>query len=135
VIDLAINGPDLYLLRSNGKLINCVYTGLPGNPVNCENPVEYIDGRPGKEDQGMKIPEGDYKAVVYNSPPDPSVSILDSITADIYRFSLRFRLHQRLRPDMGDFKVDRPDATAFTIGIDQVAFIAFGNQVFYAYIE
>jgi hypothetical protein len=36
---------------------------------------------------------------------------------------------------MGDFELESPVATAFTIGIDRVAFLAFGYQVFYAYVE
>jgi hypothetical protein len=63
------------------------------------------------------------------------MTILDATSGDIYRFSLRFRLYERLRPDMGDFEVESQVATAFTIGIDRVAFLAFGHQVFYAYVE
>lgn len=135
VVDLAVNGQDLYLLQRDGKLINCTTSSLAGNPVTCENPVDYIDGRPGKEEQIFTMPESNYSAILYTTPPDPSISILDSENADIYRFSLRFRLYDRLRPDMSDFEVESSAATAFTIGIDRVAFLAFGHQVFYAYVE
>jgi hypothetical protein len=135
IVDLAINGPELYLLRANGKLVNCVYSGLADNPVTCENPVVYVDGRAGKEDQEVVIPKGEFVSVLYTTPPDPSVSILDATNGDIYRFSLRFRLHQQLRPNLDNYEITSPTATAFTIGIDQVAFIAFGNQVFYAYVD
>lgn len=135
VEDLAVNGPSLYLLQNDGKLIDCTTSGLGANPVTCVNPVDYVDGRPGKEDQVFTIPESSYRGILYTNPPDPSISILDTINADIYRFSLRFRLYKRLRPDMGDFELESPVATAFTIGIDRVAFLAFGHQVFYAYVE
>lgn len=135
IVDLAVNGPDLYLLRGDGMLVGCVSSGLPSNPVICENPVSYVDGRPGKEDQAVVVPESNYVSVLYTAPPDPSISILDAVNADIYRFSLRFRLHQRLRPDMGAYELDSMTATAFTIGIDRIAFLAYGHQVFYAYVE
>ncbi len=135
IVDLAVNGSELYLLRSDGLLDDCIASGLPGNPVNCEKPIEYVDGRPGKEDQALEMPESNYIGLLYTSPPDPSVSILDGTTGDIYRFSLRFRLYERLRPDLGNYELDSDEATAFTIGIDRFAFLAFGNQVFYAYIE
>lgn len=135
VVDFAINGLELYFLRQDGQLINCVYTGLPGNPVTCEDPVTYVDGRLGKEEQSVSMPDSNFTAILYTPPPDPSVSILDATNADIYRFSLRFRLHQRLRPELGDYEITSPVATAFTIGLDQVAIIAFGNQVFYAIIN
>ncbi|MDW7754019.1 MAG: hypothetical protein SCH68_02505 [Brevefilum sp.] len=135
VEDLAVNGPSLYLLQNDGKLIDCTTSGLGANPVTCVNPVDYIDGRPGKEDLVFTMPESSYRGILYTSPPDPSISILDAINADIYRFSLRFRLYKRLRPEMGDFELESPVATAFTIGIDRIAFLAFGHQVFYAYVE
>ena len=135
VVDIAVNGPELYLLRGDGKLIDCTTSSLAGNPVTCENPVTYIDGRPGKEDQVFNIPGSNYSVIQYTTPPDPSLSILDASNGDIYRFSLRFRLYERLRPDMGDFEVESPVATAFTIGIDRVAYLAFGHQVFFAYVD
>ncbi|MFN2304562.1 MAG: hypothetical protein ACK2TV_12610, partial [Anaerolineales bacterium] len=135
IVDLAVNGPDLYLLRSDGLLVDCISSGLSDNPVSCQNPVEYVDGRAGKEDQPVTMPVGDYRSILFTTPPDPSISILDASNIDIYRFSLRFRLYQRLRSELGDYEIDSPTATAFTVGIDRFAFIAFGNQVFYAYIE
>jgi len=135
IVDMAVNGPELYLLRGDGLMVDCVYSGLPDNPVTCEQPVTYIDGRAGSEDQALVMPDASYVSVLYTAPPDPSVSVLDATNADIYRFSLRFRAYQRLRPDLGEFEVEAPTATAFTIGIDQIAFIAFGSQVFYAYVD
>ena len=136
VVDLDINGPELYLLQGEGSLVNCVLSGLPDNPVTCQNPVAYLDGRPGLEDQALAMPEGVFTTVFYTPPPTPLVNILDATHGEVYRFSLRFRLYQRIRPDMGAYELDTSAATAFTIGeIEPLAFIAFGNQVFYAYVE
>jgi hypothetical protein len=135
MVDLAVNGADLYLLRDDGRLVNCVASGLPSNPVNCENPVTYMDGRPGYDDQALAMPDSRFVSLLYTEPPEPAVNILDAENADIFRFSLRFRLHQRLRSDFGDYEIVSPSATAFTIGVDRIAFIAFGYQVFYAYVE
>ena len=135
VVDLAVKGTELYLLRRDGLMVSCVATGLPGNPVVCEDPVTYVDGRSGKEEQIVVMPESHFIAILHTSPPDPSVTILDATEADIYRFSLRFRLHQRLRPELGDYEIESPQATGFTIGIDRIAFIAFGHQVFYAIVD
>ncbi len=135
ITDLAANGPELYLLRSDGLTVDCTTSGLADTPVKCENPVSYIDGRTGLEDQPVTMPAAEYTSVLYTSPPDPSVSILDASSGDIYRFSQRFRLYQRLRPAFGENEVADPTATAFTIGIDRVAFLAFGNQIFFAYVD
>ncbi len=136
VVDMDVNGPELYLLRGDGSLVNCVYSGRPDNPVTCQKPVDYLDGRPGLEDQTLTLPEGNFTSLFYTPPPTPLVNILDATNAEIYRFSLRFRLYQRLRPELGDHEVDGSTATAFTMGeIEPLAFIAFGNQVFFAYVE
>ncbi|MBW6465702.1 MAG: hypothetical protein K0B06_04275 [Brevefilum sp.] len=135
IVDIAVNGSELYLLRDDGLLVSCVVTGLQGNPVNCENPVTYVDGRPGKEDQPVVMPDSPFIAVQYTLPPEPAVNILEGESADIFRFSLRFRLHQRLRSDFGNYEILSPTATAFTIGVDRIAFVAYGHQVFYAYVE
>jgi hypothetical protein len=135
IVDLAVNGSELYLLRDDGLLVSCVVTGLQGNPVNCENPVAYVDGRPGKEDQPVVMPDTPFVSVLYTLPPEPAVNILEGDRADIFRFSLRFRLYQRLRSDFGNYEIVSPTATAFTIGVDRIAFVAFGHQVFYAYVE
>jgi len=135
MVDIAVNGAELYLLRSDGMLSHCLATGLSDDPVHCENPVEYIDGRTGKEDQPVTMPDSRFAAVLYTAPPDPTVDILDAENADIFRFSLRFRLYQRMRSDIGNYEVVSPAATAFTIGVDRIAFIAFGHQVFWAYVE
>lgn len=136
IVDFDVNGPELYLLQGNGGMVNCVFSGLPDNPVACENPVTYLDGRPGLEDQAFTLPEGSFSKVFYTPPPTPLVNILDATHGEVFRFSLRFRLYQRLRPDLGDYEVTASEATAFTIGeIEPLAFIAFGNQLFYAYIE
>jgi len=81
------------------------------------------------------MPNSNFSAILYTAPPDPALSILNADSADIYRLSLRFRLYQRLRPELGDFELGSTTATAFTIGSNRFAYIAFGNQVFYAYIE
>ncbi len=135
IVDLAVNGSDLYLLRNDGVLVHCNTTGLGADPVNCENPVRYVDGRPDREDQPVVMPESTFVSLLYTAPPEPAVNILDGDHADIFRYSLRFRLNRRLRSDFGNYEVASPRATAFTIGVDRVVFLAFGHQVFFAYVE
>jgi len=135
IVDMSVSGQELFLLREDGLLVDCVSSGLSSEPVICENPVTYLDSREGREEQTVTMPESSYVSVLYTEPPDPTISILDAVNADIYQFSVRFKLYQRLRPDLGDYDIDSTTATAFTIGIDRIVFLAFGNQVFYAYLD
>jgi hypothetical protein len=134
-VDLAVNGRELYLLREDGYLAACVDSGFGENPVSCSNPAVYMDGRPGKEDQTVIMPEAAYDSLLFTSPPDPSIYLMEAINADIYRFSVRLTLYHRYRPDFGNYEILSPQATAFTVGLDRIAFLAFGHQVFFAYIE
>lgn len=137
VADLAVNGLDLYMLKTDGMVTDCVSSSLESTPVSCETPETYVDGRTGLEEQLVAMPEGVFAGVTYTGYPDPSVSILDSTNGDIYRFSVRFRLYQRLRPDFGAYEVDSSTATAFTMIFDKqlYAFLAYGNQLFFAYVN
>ena len=135
IVDLAVSGSDLYLLRNDGMVVHCNSTGLAADPVNCENPVRFVDGRPNREDQPVVMPESTFVTLLYTAPPEPAVNILDGDNADIFRYSLRFRLNRRLRSDFGNYEITSPSATAFTIGVDRIAFMAFGHQVFFAYVE
>jgi hypothetical protein len=133
--DLAANGPELYLLRADGYLASCYSSGISGDPVDCTDPAAYIDSRPGKEDQPVIMPESRYDSLLYTAPPDPSLYLLEAVNGDIYRFSVRLKLYERFRPDLGNYEILSPEATAFSVGIDRIAFLAFGHQVFYAYVE
>ena len=134
VVDLAVNGDMLYLLNGDGSLVACEANAVGDSPVACANPVSYVDGRVGMEDQPVTLPASTFNEVIFTSPPDQTISTLDSANGDIYQFSVTYRLHQRLRPSLGVYEVEDPTATAFSIGIDRVAFLAFGHELFYAYL-
>lgn len=133
-VDLAVNADMLYLLKADGSLVSCEANAVGDSPVVCENPVSYVDGRVGFEDQPVTMPASVFSEMLFTAPPDQTISLLDSGNGDIFQFSQTFRLHQMLRPSFGSYEVENPTATAFYIGIDRVAFIAYGHQLFYAYL-
>ena len=134
VVDLAVNGDMLYLLQTNGSLVSCEGNAVGDSAVVCEKPVTYVDGRIGFEDQPVTMPTSVFSELLFTSPPDQTISMLDSNNGDIFQFSQTFRLHRMLRPSFGSYEVENPTATAFYIGIDRVAFIAYGHQLFYGYL-
>jgi hypothetical protein len=132
VSDIEVNGQKLYLLNNSGSVIECTSSG---GAVRCQDTLVFTDARPGREDQPLLMPESSYVAIVFNDSPMSTISILDANNADIYQFSQIFRLSRRLRPDMRDEAALSETATAFTIGINRTVFLAFGNQVFHAYLD
>jgi uncharacterized membrane protein len=126
VIDLAINNDDLYMLHADGHQSLCAY--LPDSATRCEDPLEYVDLRPGRS-SGRVIPEALFSQIQFAPPPDPSLYLLEPESHAVYHFSLRLALqrqYQPLRP-----LEDRP-ATAFAISANRIIFLALGHEVFYA---
>ncbi len=131
IVDLAVNGSDLYLLRADGMLVDCRTSGFSETrPVKTQS-LMLMDLQVGKNKPCSCQNRVLVRFYIRRHQTQPSA--LDAITGDIYRLSLRFRLYQLLRPDMGDFELKSTTATAFTIGSNRFAFIAFGNQVLCLY--
>jgi hypothetical protein len=73
--------------------------------------------------------------MLFTSPPDPSVYMLEPGSQSIYHFSLRLNLQRQLRlPSTSDTIYPAGPATAFAIGPNRIAFLAFGSKVYYGLI-
>jgi len=129
VIDLAVNGSDLYLLHEDGHLTTCEYSGLAESPTRCEDPAIFSDPRPGRE-SGATLSDAVFNEILFSPPPDPSIFLLEPNTKTIYHFSVRLtlqRLYQAIDP--------LPDGLATAMAVDKInrnAFLAIGNQVYSA---
>jgi len=129
VIDLAVNGYDLYLLHEDSHLTTCEYSGLVESPTRCEDPAIFSDPRPGRQ-SGATISDAVFSEILFSPPPDPSIYLLDPKSQSIYHFSVRLTL-QRLYQSFNPLPEGR--ATAMAIDKDnRTAFLAIGNQVYYA---
>jgi hypothetical protein len=130
-IDLAVNNTDLYLLHADGHLTMCTLSYITTSPTRCIDPATMSDTRPGKEASGATLPDTLFNHILFTQPPDPSLYFLEAKQAAIYHFSLRLNLQRALKPQTST-QVPRSPATAYTIGPNHTAYLAFGNQVFYA---
>ena len=128
VIDLAVNRNDLYLLHADGHLTTCTYSNLQESPTRCQDPANYSDSRVGRQ-SGPIINDAPFNQILYTSPPDPSIYMLNPVNLAIYHFSLRLTFQRQFRPqsDLGQV-----EATAFTISPNRTIFIATGHRVYYA---
>jgi len=128
VIDMAVNGDDLYLLHSNGGMTKCTFSWTEGVPTRCEDPFVYTDNRPGRQG-GEIIPDALFDQIVFSPPPDPSLYLLDPQNRAVFHFSLRMNLDRQYQalPALPDGA-----ATAFAVSPTRLVFLAIGNQVFYA---
>jgi hypothetical protein len=126
VIDLTVNDDDLYLLHADGHQSLCTYQ--PDSATRCEDPIEYVDLRPGRSG-GPVIPDALFNQIQFAPPPDPSLYILEPVTHAIYHLSLRLVLQRQYQPS--EPLAENP-ATAFTISDNRLLFLAVDNEVFYA---
>lgn len=134
-IDLVVDKDDLYLLHTDGRITLCVYSQLGVAPTRCQDPVPYVDTRPGRENQ-MMLPEPPFTQILATQPPDPSIFLFQLENQAIYHFTMRLLTYQRqFRPQDIESAGVPPEepATAFSLSPDsRVAFLAVGNQVLYA---
>ena len=129
VIDMAVNLNDLYLLHTDGHLTTCVFSGLLEAPTRCQEPAEYADPRPGRQ-SGPLIEGAYFTEIFFAPPPDPSLYLLEPNSHAIYHLSVRLTFQRQYRPLE---PLPEGPATAFaTSRGNRTAFIAVGNQIFYA---
>ena len=128
VIDMIVNGDDLYLLHADGHQTRCTYSTLEGAPTRCEDPLLYTDRREGRQ-SGAVIPDAVFNQILFSPPPDPSLYLLDPANQAVYHFGMNLgfqRQYRAMLPSAGQ------KATAFTVAATRVVFLAFGNTVLYA---
>ena len=126
VLDLTINGSDLYLLNKDGHLTSCRYGFLQG-PTQCTDNMTFTDPRPGYEN-GPIIPGTQFTQILFQPPPGPSIYLMDSENNAIYQFSLRLTFQRQYRP----LNPPENQMTAFAFNLNHEVFAVFGNQVMIA---
>jgi hypothetical protein len=128
VIDMAVYNDDLFLLHVDGHTTKCVYSGMAQSPTRCEDPFPYSDNRPGRS-HGPVIEDGIFSQIFYASFPERSIFYLEPKNQAIYYFSVLLTLQFQYQPKQ---PLADGDATAFAISPNRIAFLAIGNNVYYA---
>jgi len=133
---MAVNQQDVYLLQSDGLVARCLVSLIETTPSRCAIPVEFSDRRAGYQPKTSVFPGTSFTRVGYVPPPDPSIYLLDSISATLYRFSINSLELQSLYRPQTDFNNGQPtpDVTAFHMDANRTLFYAFNNKVYYAYL-
>ena len=130
VVDLAVDRGELYLLHEDGHITTCSF-GFDVQPTRCTDPAPFTDPRGGQEN-GAFLTGANFSQIVFIPPPDPSIYLLDPFQQAIYHLSLRLTLQRQFRPQVADGPPVTESVSAFAIGPNRLAYIAFGNQVWVA---
>lgn len=133
-IDIEVNVEELYILRSNGQMVECLYSYMKDYKLTeCKDPAPYGDMRTGQVPQAISFPEANFVQMRMTAAPDSSIYLLDTTAKALFHFSLQRNLQKVLHPRlMNGLNIDRLTPTAFAVSSGRIAFMAFGNQIFYA---
>ncbi len=133
VVDIAFYEDNIYFLRSDSHLVQCAISNISDIPTRCANPAKFNDPRSGREKNPVLMPETLFSQVLTINAPDPSLYLLDTSHAAIYRFSVLLNFQDQMRPSSTtNPTLPRSEPTAFTITPRRIAFLAYGSQVFMA---
>ena len=128
VIDLAVYNDDLFLLHADGHTTKCTYSGMAESPTRCDDPYPYSDNRPGRV-HGPVIEDSVFNQIFFASFPERSIYLLDPENQAVYYFSVLLTLQWQYQPKT---PLAEGKATAFAISPNRTAFLAIGNNVYYA---
>lgn len=136
VVDMTLYNDDLFMLRENGSVVKCFDNRASETLVRCTDPMKFEDRRAGREVSPMRLEDTAFKQIIAVEMPNPSLYILDGSAPAIYQFSLALYLNEQYRAQSGGESPSKKEPpTAFTISANRQAFIAYGNQVYYAQIR
>ncbi len=131
-ISLAMTQEELFVLYDTGKLTRCRRTtetaqdGSSHIRVDCEKDLSFQDERPGGQ-ANDHIPGAQPIALVYGSPPEPSLYFLDRLTGGVYHYSMRLVYQGLYLPQ----QPLRGEVSAIALGPPNDLFVAAGGQVYY----
>ncbi len=130
-IDIALDGDDLYLLQANGGMIKCTFSDIPEAPTTCQDPAIYATSPTGEASIPM-TGNFAFTQMAHTAPPEPSIFLLDASGQSVYHFSLRLNLAAQYRSAS---VLPEGDIDAFAVSPNRALFIAFGNQIFVAFLR
>ena len=129
VVDLEVEGEELFLLHADGHSSHCLASFVTGI-TTCDDPYPYLDA--GTSGANVDFATLKFEQIAYSPPPDPSIYYLEAEKAELYQFSLRLNLNKVLRSGVSAGVLPKQNASAFYVSPDRRVFLAFGNQLYYA---
>jgi len=133
-VDIEVNGFELYILKNNSQMIACTYSPLKDyKETECVDPAPFGDMRTAQEPQPVVFPNAKFVQISMTPAPDSSLYLLDAKEKSIYHFSLQRNLQQIIYPRLkDDMDLEKLTPTAIAISTGRIAYMAFGNLVYYS---
>jgi hypothetical protein len=130
MLDLEMNGDDLYLISEDGHMALCQFSEDLEEPTTCEAPAEFSDARPGRQN-GETIADANFAQMQVSDPPQPALYMLDPVARAMYRFSLNLNLDVVFQSS-----TELPEGlvTAFAVTPNRAILLAFENDIYIGFL-
>ncbi len=131
-VDLAVSTDDLFLLLKNNMMVHCVYSRVDWKESTCTNPAVYEDMRTGSP-QALPLNGLGFSQLAFTELPDSALHILDKNSPALYKFGVQLNLYRVLQIAAAQgYDLPRSKPTAFTVSPEQVVFLVYGDELYYA---
>ena len=132
-IDLAVNGDDLYILHSDGRLSTCSYSRIQTVPTRCVDPAAMVNPLPAFRDVNL-FGQAHFTQMMFTFAPDSVLLLLDADSQGVFRFAPRsLELQSQLRPLAGrDNPLPQGPAAAMTVSPNRVLYFAVQDKIYFA---
>lgn len=137
VNDLVYYNQNLFLSTPTGRIITCTFrTFTVGNQTTCDENAPLQDTRSGNQVPAFTFPAGTQITQMRSTPPpEPAIYLLDATSRSVFTFSLRLNLVRQIQPRANpDYPALRGKITAFTITPNRLVLLAYGNELYFAYL-
>lgn len=130
MLDLAVEGEDLYLINETGRMAICRFSDDFENPGSCQDPAEFTDTRPGRQ-PGPQVQGANFEQIQIGEPPQPALYLLDPVARALYRLSLSLGLDAQFQALAA---LPEGLATAFAVTPNRAILLAIGNEIYIGFI-
>jgi hypothetical protein len=132
-IDIEVVGYELYILRSNGEMVECTYSPLKDmKSTECKDPANFNDNRTGTNISSATITGSAFSQMHMTQAPDSSIYLLDNAGKAIYHLSYARNLQEVMYPRLSEGEdIKKYTPTGFTVSTNRQVCIAFGGLIYY----
>jgi len=131
--DVAVNADDLFILHADGRISTCSYSRIESVPTRCVDPAALVNPFEAYRDQDL-FGQAHFTQLMFSSPPESSLLVLDADGQGVFRFSARsLELQAQLRPLVGHTNsMPAGEVTAMGISPNHVLYFALRDRIYFA---
>jgi hypothetical protein len=132
ITGMAVNNEELYLLHADSQMTACTYSPYKElKSTSCTDPTQYADMRTSSNPTTFSLAGIKFISMAKVDLPDQSLYLMDANGLTLNKFGFQLNLYHtyylRTNPD---YSSPTQLPSGFGVTSDQIAFFAFGNQLY-----